>query len=297
MQATAVGNQGQRGNRIARTRKVVGRIIVYFIAIGSALTFMFPFIWTVSSSLKAPFETLAYPPTLIPAVPQWQNYITAWTTVEFGSFFRNSIYVTGLSLIGQTASAVIVAYGFARFRFPLRDAVFTLCLSTMILPPEVTIIPLFIVFKNIGWIDTLKPLWVPAFFGGGAFSIFLLRQFIMAIPFELDEAALIDGAGRFRILWNIILPNSGPALAAVAVLGFIANWNEFFGPLIFLNSKSNFTIPLGLYALKSYAGDPGEPKDHLLMAGSVIATLPIVVVFFVAQKYFIQGIVTTGIKG
>jgi multiple sugar transport system permease protein len=297
MQTTVRLGQDSRENRNARARKIIERTLIYLIAVGSALMFVFPFAWTVGSSLKTANDIMAYPPTLLPATIQWQNYITAWTTVEFGPYFRNSIYVTGLALIGQTFSALVVAYGFARFRFPGRDAVFALCLSTMILPPEVTIIPLFIVFKNIGWIDTLKPLWVPAFFGGGAFSIFLLRQFIMAIPFELDEAALIDGAGRMRILWDIILPNSGPALATVAVLGFIGHWNEFFGPLIFLNSKENFTIPLGLYSLKTYAGDPGEPKDHLLMAGSVIATLPIVILFFAAQKYFIQGIVTTGIKG
>ncbi len=287
----------QRQNDIARLRKSVSRTLIYILAIGSALMFMFPFLWAVSSSLKTPADILAYPPTLVPSTVQWQNYITAWTTVEFGPYFRNSIYVTGLALIGMTASALVVSYGFARFRFPGREALFALCLSTMILPPEVTIIPLFIVFKQIGWIDTLFPLWVPSFFGGGAFSIFLMRQFILAMPFELDEAALIDGASRIRILFSIVLPNSGPALATVAVLGFIGSWNDFFGPLIFLNSARNFTIPLGLYSLKTYAGDPGEPKDHLLMAGSVIATLPIVILFFVAQKYFVQGIVTTGIKG
>lgn len=293
----AITASRRRQNEIARVRKTVSRTLLYLVAFASALMFMFPFVWTISSSLKTPAEIMVYPPTLLPEQFLWENYIIAWTTVEFGPYFRNSIYVTGLSLIGQTASALIVAYGFARFRFPGRGPLFALCLSTMILPPEVTIIPLFLVFRNIGWIDTLKPLWVPAFFGGGAFSIFLLRQFIMAMPFELDEAALMDGASRIRILWDIILPNCKPALATVAVLGFIGHWNEFFGPLIFLNSRENFTIPLGLYTLRTYAGDPGEPKDHLLMAGSIIATLPIIVLFFVAQKYFVQGIVTTGIKG
>jgi len=297
MSAIAASRTRQRQNEMARVRKGVSRFLVYILAFASALMFMFPFVWTVSSSLKTAADIMAYPPTLVPSVVQWQNYVTAWTTVEFGPYFRNSVIVTGLALIGQTASALVVAYGFARFRFPTRDALFALCLSTMILPPEVTIIPLFIVFKNIGWIDTLLPLWVPSFFGGGAFSIFLMRQFILAMPFELDEAALIDGASKLRILWDVILPNSKPALATVAVLGFIGHWNEFFGPLIFLNSRENFTIPLGLYTLRTYAGDPGEPKDHLLMAGSVIATAPIVLLFFVAQKYFVQGIVTTGIKG
>ena len=294
---SAISVPRRNENEIARLQKTLLRILVYTLAIGLSLMFMFPFVWTVSSSLKTPAEILMYPPTLVPETIKWENYITAWTTVEFGPYFRNSVYVTALSVIGQTGSALIVAYGFSRFRFPGRGALFALCLSTMILPPEVTIIPLFLVFKEIGWIDTLKPLWVPAFFGGSAFSIFLLRQFILTLPYELDEAAIVDGAGKLRILWDIILPNCRPALATVAVLGFISNWNEFFGPLIFLNSRENFTIPLGLFTLRTYAGDPGEPKDHLLMAGSVIATLPIVVLFFVAQKYFVQGIVTSGLKG
>jgi multiple sugar transport system permease protein len=297
VQATGTLSQRKARANTARIRKIANRTFIYAFSIGSALMFMFPFVWTVSSSLKTSRETMVYPPTLLPAVAHFENYLTAWTSIEFGTFFWNSTQVAVLSVVGQTVSALIVAYGFARFRFRGREAVFALCLSTMILPPEVTVIPLFIVFKSMGWLNTLKPLWVPAFFGGGAFSIFLLRQFIMSIPFELDEAALIDGAGRIRILWSIILPNSGPAMAAVAVLGFIGSWNAFFGPLIFLQKKETFTIPLGLYALKTYAGDPGEPKDHLLMAGAVIATLPIVILFFAAQKYFVQGIVTTGIKG
>lgn len=275
----------------------VGRGVLYISTIALSLMFLFPFAWTVSSSLKTAVEVTAYPPGLIPNVIQWQNYYVAWTSIEFGIFFKNSLIVVVLTLLGGTTSAFVVAYGFARFRFPTRDAIFALCLSTMILPPEVTIIPLFIVFKQIGWLDTLKPLIVPSFFGGGAFSIFLLRQFILTLPFELDEAAMIDGASRLRILYSVLLPNSKPALATVAIFSFIAHWNDFFGPLIFLNTRENFTIPLGLYSLKTYVGDPGEPKDQLLMAGSVIATLPIVIVFFAAQRYFIQGIVTTGLKG
>jgi len=261
------------------------------------MMFLFPFIWTVSSSLKTSADVVAYPPTLLPKSLQWVNYPTAWNTVEFGPFFANSLWVTGLSLIGGTATGLVVAYGFSRFRFPGRDALFALCLSTLILPPEVTTIPLFMVFRAYGWLDTLKPLWVPSFFGGGAFTVFLMRQFILTLPFELDEAATIDGAGKLRILFDIIVPNAKPALAAAAVFSFIGHWNEFFQALIFLNSRENFTIPLGLYTLRTYAGDPGEPKDHLLMAGSVIATLPIVLVFFAAQRYFVQGIVMSGLKG
>ena len=292
MSAIALGQPERR-----RQGLPVARVAIYLVIIVLSAMFLFPFAWTVSSSLKTSSEVIAYPPTLIPHVLQWGNYYEAWTSIEFGIFFKNSLIVTSLTLLGGTASAFIVAYGFARFRFPMRNAIFGLCLSTMILPPEVTIIPLFIVFKQVGWLDTLKPLIVPAFFGGGAFSIFLLRQFILTLPFELDEAAMIDGAGRLRILSTVILPNSKPALATVAIFSFIAHWNDFFGPLIFLNTRENFTLPLGLYSLKTYVGDPGEPKDQLLMAGSVIATLPIIVVFFTAQRYFVQGIVTSGLKG
>lgn len=274
-----------------------GRIALYVLTTALTLMFLFPFVWTISSSLKTAYEVQEYPPSLFPHVVQWANYYTAWTSIQFGTFFKNSTIVVVLTVVGGTISAFIVAYGFARFRFPGRNAVFGLCLATMILPPEVTIIPLFLTFKQIGWLDSLKPLIVPSFFGGGAFAIFLLRQFILTLPFELDEAAMIDGASRLQVLVNVIAPNAKPALATVAIFTFIGHWNDFFGPLIFLNTPENFTLPLGLYSLKTYAGDPGEPKDHLLMAGSVISTLPIVIVFFLAQRYFVRGIVTTGLKG
>jgi multiple sugar transport system permease protein len=276
--------------------RVVRRALLYLLTIALSLMFMFPFVWTVSSSLKSARDVVSYPPMLVPPRLQWQNYPVAWTTVEFGPYFLNSTIVTVSSVLGGTLTGLLVAYGFARFRFPLREVLFALCLSTLMLPPEVTIIPLYIIFKNLGWLDTLTPLIVPSLLGGGAFTIFLLRQFILSLPYELDEAATIDGAGKVRILLDIIVPNSKAALATAAVFSFIGHWNEFLGPLIFLNSKRNFTIPLGLYTLRTYAGDPGEPKDHLLMAGSVIATLPIVVLFFAAQRYFVQGIVTSGLK-
>jgi multiple sugar transport system permease protein len=274
-----------------------GRIVLYVVTVALTVMFIFPFVWTISSSLKTAYEVVGYPPSLIPQVFQWGNYYQAWTSIQFDVFFKNSLIVVVLTVLGGTSSAFVVAYGFARFRFPGRNAAFALCLATLVLPPEVTIIPLFLTFKQVHWLDTLKPLIVPSFFGGGAFAIFLLRQFILTLPFELDEAAMIDGASRLRVLVNVIAPNAKPALATVAIFTFIGHWNDFFGPLIFLNSPENFTLPLGLYSLKTYAGDPGEPKDQLLMAGSVIATLPIVLVFFAAQRYFIQGIVTTGMKG
>jgi len=262
--------------------------------------FVFPFFWTVSTSLKEPVELIAYSPTLLPIVPRWENYGKIWSVglgISFGQFFFNSTFVTGVALIGQIITAFLVGYGFARFRFPGRNAIFALCLSTMILPPHVTIIPLFVLFRNLHWIDTFLPLIVPSFFGGGAFTIFLIRQFIMSMPIELDEAALIDGAGRVSILWHIILPNSGPVLATAAIFGFIGHWNQFLEPLIFLNGVRKYTIPLGLWFLRQQEGVAGLPNDNLLMAASVLATAPIIVIFFVSQKYFVRGIAMTGLKG
>jgi multiple sugar transport system permease protein len=259
--------------------------------------FMFPFFWTVSSSLKAPVELIRLPPSLLPDKLGWYYYVEAWTKVSFGQFFLNSALVTATSLVGAVITSFLVAYGFARFRFPMRDFLFAVCLSTMILPVHVTIIPLFVLFRKFGWIDTFKPLIVPSYFGGGAFAIFLVRQFIMTLPIELDEAALIDGAGKIHILWRIILPNAGPAIATVAIFSFMGHWNEFLGPLIFLNSKDKYTVPLGLWFLRSAGGEPGLPKDNLLMAGAVMATAPVIVLFFMTQKYFVRGIAMTGLKG
>jgi multiple sugar transport system permease protein len=261
-----------------------------------AIGFMFPLVWTVSSALKTGYEVVAFPPNLLPKVVQWGNFAQAWTTADFGSFFRNSIIVTVLSLIGIVVSSFLAAYGFARFRFPARDVVFLLCLSGMMMPIYVTIIPLFTLFRALRWIDTLKPLIVPHFFGN-AFSIFLLRQFIMSIPLDFDESAFIDGASRLTILWRILAPNCKPALATVAIFAFMATWNEFLPPLIFLDTQKNFTLPLGLWFLRSYASDPTMPTEHLLMAASLITTLPVLVVFVSAQGYFTEGVVMSGIKG
>lgn len=261
-----------------------------------AIVFMFPFVWAVSSSLKEPIELVIFPPKLFPAVPQWGNYKEAWTVVELGQFFENSAFVTILSIIGTITSSFLVAYGFARFRFPGREALFLLCLSGMMMPVYVTIIPLFDLFRALRWIDTYKPLIVPSYFGS-AFAIFLLRQFIMTIPFDLDESALIDGASRLKILTKIILPNCKPVLAAVAIFVFRGSWNRFLGPLIFIDTVKKFTLPLGLWFLRGYADEPGLPKEHLLMAGAFITSLPVMIVFAAAQRYFIQGIVTTGLKG
>lgn len=298
---TAVPQQLQKSSPRKIAFKQVGRqALLYLLAIFFSAMFLFPFAWTISTSLKEPVELIAYPPTILPETPRWGNYLQIWSVgmgISFARFFFNSALVTGLALIGQIITAFLVGYGFARFRFPGRNIIFAVCLSTMILPPHVTIIPLFVLFRELHWIDTFLPLIVPSFFGGGAFTIFLIRQFIMTLPRELDEAAIIDGANRLTILFRIILPNAGPVIATVAIFGFISHWNQFLEPLIFLNSARKYTVPLGLWFLRHQEGVAGLPKDNLLMAASVLATLPIIIIFFLAQKYFVRGIAMSGLKG
>ncbi len=293
MQDTRTAQTGIRWHVVSRE---IWAVLLNIFSTLLALIFMFPFLWSLSTSLKTIVEVHAFPPTFLPKIPQWFNYVEAWTSIQFGMFFVNSTIVTVLSVLGTVASCLVVAYGFARLRFPGREVLFLLCLSGMMMPVYVTIIPLFDLFRSISWIDTLKPLWVPSFFSS-AFGVFMLRQFIMTIPFELDESALIDGASRFTILMRIILPNCKTAMATLAIFAFMGTWNEFLAPLIFLNSVDKFTLPLGLWFLRAYAGDPNLPRDHLLMAASIITTVPVLIVFASAQRYFVQGIVMSGIKG
>jgi ABC-type glycerol-3-phosphate transport system permease component len=259
--------------------------------------FLGPFIWTALSSLKEASEITTFPPTLFPKVWHFDNYPRAWTMVPFGQFYLNTILVTGLAMLGQTTTATLVAYGFARFRFPLRSALFGLVLSTLIIPWEVTIVPSFLLFRWLHWLDTLAPLIVPYWFGGGAFFIFLLRQFFLTIPRDFDEAAKIDGASSFRILWEILVPLCRPAMTTVAIFSFLYHWNKFIEPLIFLNSPERFTVSLGLRYFQTIPTEGGEPKDHLLMAGTIIMAAPCVALFFAAQRYFVKGIVLSGLKG
>jgi len=229
----------------------------------------------------------------IPHPVVWSNYKKALTVLPFHLFLKNTLIITICCIIGQLLSASLVAFGFSRMRFPGRDALFILVLSTMMLPAQVTQIPTFILFTHLRWIDTLKPLIVPAFFGGGAFFIFLLRQFFMTIPSELEDAARIDGCSPFGIYCNVALPLSKPALATVAVFSFMHHWNDFMGPLIYIQSMENKTLALGLNSFKGLHGT----EYHLLMAASVSVLLPVLVIFFCAQKYFVRGIVLSGLKG
>lgn len=285
--------------RSFRIQRVVGRAVLYLIAMASAVIFMIPFAWTILSSLKTSGELFRYPPTWLPENPQWHNYATVFELVPFGLWTSNTLVIALISTFGAVVSSAIVGYAFARFRFPGRDLLFMLTLSTMMLPVEVTLIPLYLLFSKIRWLDSFKPLIVPSFFGGGAFLIFLMRQFIMTIPKDLDEAARIDGAGYLRIFWQIIAPLSVPALATAAILTFMGHWNEFLQPFIFLNDKNKYTLAIGIKYFQEVAGnvDSMEHRQNILMAASVMMTAPIILLFFLAQRYFVRGIVMSGIKG
>jgi multiple sugar transport system permease protein len=271
--------------------RAVGRVAVYLLLIAGGLLYTAPFLWMVSTSLAEPGRALDLPPRWIPSPIHWQNYARAWTVLPFGDFTRNSLIYALASLIGELASCSIVAFAFARIPFTGRRFWFAVVLSTMMLPAQVTLIPLFILFKNLGWLDTLLPLVVPTFFGH-AFYIFLLRQFFMTLPSELDDAARIDGANPLQTYWHIVLPLAQPALATVAIFSFVYRWNDFFGPLIYLTTPEKMTIAVGLQLFRGQWGT----DFSLLMAASVAAVLPIIVLFFVAQKTFIQGIALTGMK-
>ncbi len=282
-----------------RRQYFLGRLVLYILAIGSAIIFMIPFAWTLLSSLKTAGELYTFPPTWFPKVPQPQNYAEVFRRVTFGLWMWNSTWVALVTTFGSVLSAAIVGYAFARFRFPSRDILFMITLSTMMLPIEVTLIPLYLIFSQVGWLDTYYPLIVPPFFGGGAFLIFLMRQFFMSLPMDLDEAARIDGASYLRIFWQILMPLSIPALATAAVLTFMAQWNAFIHPFIFLNSKAKFTLAIGIRYFQAVVGsaEAMEPIENLLMAASVLMTAPIIILFFLAQRYFVKGIVMSGIKG
>lgn len=271
--------------------------VLYLIAVILGVVFMFPFFWTIMSSLKSVQEISRFPPVWIPEVLQWDNYAKTVTIVPFLLWTYNSFFVVILSTMGTVLSASLVAYSFARFRYRGRDFIFMLTLGTLMIPAQVTLIPQFILFHKLGWINTLYPLWLPAWFGGGAFAIFLLRQFILSLPKDLDEAALIDGASYFRIFWQILLPLCKAVVATIAVISFIGSWNDFVNPLIYLQLPEKFTLAVGLNYFKNQPEMGGEPTQHLLMAASVMVIMPVILLFFATQRYFVQGIVLSGIKG
>jgi ABC-type glycerol-3-phosphate transport system permease component len=284
-----------RGPVGQKSRRRIGQLVAYVILLVGGFVMLVPFLWLISSSLKSPQDIFVLPPQWIPDPPRWSNYKEVMSKLPFLSYLKNTMIITTGALVGQVLTASICAYSFARLRWPGRDPIFAVLLATMMVPYTVTLIPTFILFKNLGWLDTFLPLIVPYWFGGGPFFIFLLRQFFRTIPMELDESARLDGASSGRIFWQIILPLAKPALAVVTVFSFLAHWNDFFGPLVYLSSADNRTLALGLASLQGLAW--GRDMTHLVMAVSVIMITPIIILFFLAQRTFIEGIVLTGIKG
>jgi ABC-type glycerol-3-phosphate transport system permease component len=251
----------------------------------------------VSSSLKVSTEVFAHPIVWIPESPQWSNYLKVFQLpgIPFARFMWNTIVVVTLAVIGTVISSAMVAYSFSRLRWPGRDLCFALLVATMMLPEVIMLIPRFIIFKNLGWIDTLLPLTVPYWFAITPIYVFLMRQFFKSIPMELEEAALIDGAGRVRILFQIILPLSKPVIATVAVFALLQHYNDYLNPLIYINSMENWTLPLGIAALN--ADESFRATWEMLFAASTVMVMPVIIVFIFAQRYFVQGIAMTGFGG
>ena len=265
--------------------------LIYLVLLVVGLLYAIPFLWLLSTSLKPPEQLFKLPPEWIPQPFVWSNYPRATTFIPFFHYFGNTLYIALFNVIAALISCSLTAYGFARIRWPGRDALFFVLVATLMIPSGVTLIPSFLIFRALGWIGSFHPLTWPAL-TGTAFYIFLLRQFFLTSPQELSAAAKIDGADEFQTFWRIILPLARPALAAVALFTFLANWNDFVGPLIYLGNKDQYTLALGLF------GFLGRVKSEwgLLMAASAIMISPVLVLFFFTQRTFIQGITTTGLK-
>jgi multiple sugar transport system permease protein len=268
---------------------------LHLLAILLGILLMLPFYWALSSSLKQVQEVRQIPPLWWPSVAQWHNYADVWSVRYFAGWIQNSVFLTVVATLGTVVSSSLAGYAFARLRFPGKQLLFTVTMATLMLPAYVLLIPNFMLFWRLGWLNTYLPLTVPFWFGS-AFFIFLFRQFFMTIPLELDEAARIDGASYPRILWSIMLPLSGPVYATAAIIEGIAQWNSFLRPLIILNRPESYPLSVGL---RYFVVNPGDqmPKDHLLMAAAVMMTLPVILIFFVGQRYFVRGVVMSGIKG
>lgn len=257
-----------------------------------ALLVSFPFLWMLRTSFMLPTEALKFPPIWIPQSVTLDNYANALTIQPFARYILNSLFVAIAVVVGQLLTASLGAYAFARLRFPGRDKLFLLYLATMMIPSQVTLVPLFVMIARVGWIDSYAALIVPGL--SSAFFTFLLRQFFLSIPYELEDAARIDGAGYFRIYATIIMPLSKPALASCGLLSFMGSWTSFLWPLIVIRTRELRTVPLGLAALQQEQGYTDFPQ---LMAGSVMAVVPIIIIFILLQRYFVSGIALTGLKG
>lgn len=274
-------------------RQLFGKIVLYALLSCIALIFLMPPLFMVSTALKSPVQLYTVPIKWFDRPLHWINFLTAWHRLSFLTFLKNTLIISVLSVIGHLLCSSFVAFGFARMRFPGRDVLFLVMLGTILIPPQTTIIPLFSLYSRINWIDTFFPLIVPNFFASLPFYIFLMRQYMLTIPSELEDAAQIDGCGWFQIYWRIFLPLCKPALAAVGVLTFLFHWNDFFEPLVFLNSTEKKTLTLGIVL---FQGQYADQEIQLLMAMAALIALPPILIFFFAQRYFVRGITLTGIK-
>ena len=282
----------QSTSTLSSRRRIQARpVLAYALLSLGAIVFLLPLFWMLSSSLKPEWQVLANPPVWIPNPPRWENYREALTYLPFGRYAVNTLIISLGAIVGHVLSCTIVAYGFARLRAPGKDFFFLLLLSTLMLPYPVTMVPLFVLFNALGWINTFLPLIIPTFFGN-AFYIFLLRQFFLTLPPDLEDAARIDGANTLQVLRHVILPISMPALATVVIFTFQASWNDFLQPLIYLQDQSRYTLTLGL----NFFRGSFQVRWSYLMAASLVVVLPVVIVFFLAQRLFIRGIAMTGMK-
>ncbi len=276
----------------AQVLHFIGRFALYILMAALAVAFTVPLAWVASTSLKLPGQVFIRPIQWIPKSPRWVNYVEVFTMLPFHRFIFNSLFVTTMGTIGSVLSSLMVAFGLSKIRWPGRDLVFAVLIATMMLPGVVTMIPEFIIFKYIRWVGTFYPLWVPSWFGG-AFYVFLMRQYMLTLPNELNEAAKIDGASNFWILWRVIAPLCGPAIASVAIFSFLWTYNDFMGPLIYISDNSMYTLPLGLLWFEGRFGQ----FWHLVMAASMVSIVPVILLFFAAQRYFIEGVQFSGLAG
>ncbi|HOG45772.1 MAG TPA: carbohydrate ABC transporter permease [Anaerolineae bacterium] len=274
--------------------RIIHDVVVYTLLTALSIVFLFPFFWMLSSALKAQWQIFIWPPQWIPNPIMWQDFRDALANplLPFPLFFRNTMIIEIAVLIGRLASCTLVAYGFARLEAPGKNLLFGLLLASLMLPGSVTMIPKFILFNKLGWVNTFLPLTVPAYLGE-AYAIFLMRQFFLSLPRELEEAARIDGASTLQVITQIIVPLSMPVLTVIAILTFKDNWNDFMGPLIYLNDARLYTLSVGL----AFFNGQYDVQLNLLMAASVVVMLPLVVVFSIAQRAFVEGITLTGLKG
>jgi len=283
-----------RRSSLSRSASISRAVTFAALFVGAAV-FMLPFVWMVSSSLKAEQQVFQYPPQFIPDPVMWSNYVNALTYKPFGLYVTNTLVIVAANLAAVLLTASFCAYGFARIQFRGRDFWFAVVLATMMVPYFVIMIPQFVMFTRLGWIDTrlYLPLTVPMFFGGGGFNIFLMRQFFKSIPNVLADAARVDGCGEFGIYWRIMMPLAKPALTTIAIFTFLASWNDFIGPLLYIKSPDYFTVSIGLAAFRGVM----RTRWDLLMAASTAMVVPIIALFFAAQRYFIQGATLSGLKG